>query len=635
MGRRALATFGVGVTAGAAAYAGLTTGVLTGGLPPLTRVAGVAGSLTGPPAAAAVRLDRFDGCEELRRWYVRAALPEVGPWGLGVPSVLVPIQVPAGERATTDARTSAGAAPDPTGGRGGTSGTGTNVQDRDVDESDVAKTDGRILARVTGRTLVVTDVSGSRPRELSRTTVPGPAVVHAELLLHGTRVLVVGDEASWPYRRPVRDPRVDVGAGARVGVGPGQAPPARTRLVSLDLTDATAPRVTDDRTVDGSMISTREYADGTVRLVLSSDQARLHFVQPGPGRSPAKALQENRRIVKSAPIDAWLPQVAPEDGPSRRLVGCADVRHPSQPSGFGTLSVVGFPFGHAEDLAATAVTAAGDLAYSSADRVFVATSGDGSTEVHAFALDGARTRYVGSGSVSGTVEDRWSLDEYDGHLRVAATGSGAGATAVTVLEERGDRLVRVGSVEGLGKGEELESVRWLGRLAVLVTFHNTDPLYTLDLTDPARPRVLGVLKAPGFSSYLHPVGPDLLVGLGHDATATGADLGAQVATFDLRDLQDVRRTDTLALGRDSEVGAEQDPRAFTYLPDQRTLITPVQSRRTGSARFVAVHVSPDGRLSETGSWVSATALGGDVRALSLGAGRVALVDDEVRVVRIG
>jgi hypothetical protein len=170
---------------------------------------------------------------------------------------------------------------------------------------------------------------------------------------------------------------------------------------------------------------------------------------------------------------------------------------------------------------------------------------------------------------------------------------------------------------------------------VLVTFRATDPLYTVDLADPTHPRVLGELEAPGFSSYLHPVGPDLLVGLGRDATATGVDRGAQAATFDLRDPGEVRRADTLALGRDSQVGAEQDPRSFTYLPDLRTLVISVQGWVTGRARFVAVHVTADGKLSAAGSWASGVGLGGEVRALPLGGGRVALVDDEVRVVRVG
>jgi hypothetical protein len=259
--------------------------------------------------------------------------------------------------------------------------------------------------------------------------------------------------------------------------------------------------------------------------------------------------------------------------------------------------------------------------------------------VHAFRLDPGRTTYVGSGTVAGTVRDRWSLSEYDGHLRVAtALGDPwqPRENSVVVLEERQGRLVRTGRVDGLGKGEQIKAVRWLGGRAVVVTFRETDPLYTLDLTDPARPRVEGELKIPGYSAYLHPVGDDLLLGLGHHATRRGTDLGTQAATFDLRDRTDVRRIDTTGFGPGTELGIEWDPRAFTYLPDQRTFVTLVAGwgLRRERSWFQAVRVADDGTLTRAGTWTANS--DGEVRTLPLGQGRAALVDgDRVRVVELG
>jgi hypothetical protein len=145
---------------------------------------------------------------------------------------------------------------------------------------------------------------------------------------------------------------------------------------------------------------------------------------------------------------------------------------------------------------------------------------------------------------------------------------------------------------------------------------------------------VGALKIPGYSSYLHPVGDDLVVGVGHDATSSGSDLGAQAASFDLRDLTHVRRVDTVGFGEQTDVSAGVDPRAFTYLPSERTLVTPVQDWMTGGSRFVALHVGSDGTLTETGSWVTRHYAGETVRTLPLGDGRVALVGDVVRVVDV-
>jgi hypothetical protein len=329
-------------------------------------------------------------------------------------------------------------------------------------------------------------------------------------------------------------------------------------------------------------------------------------------------------------------------------VACSAVRHPVEPSGFGTLSVLTFAPGKAGRLSTSAVAAAGDTVYSSAHRLYVATTSgtsgssttpatpDARTTVHAFALDGSRTSYLASGTLPGTLADRWSLDEYDGHLLAAvAVGSPwqPRDNALVVLGERGSRLVPVGRLDGLGRGEQIQSVRWLGDVAVVVTYRQTDPLYTVDLADPQHPRLAGTLRMRGFSGYLHPLGDNLLLGLGRDATATGVALGTRAATFDLRDLGHVRRTGSLDLRSVTDLATLRDPRAFAYLPGVRTAVFPVTGRF--ASRFVALHVGPDGSLTPAGSW---SALGSDAledRVLPLGGDRVALVGQDVRIVRVG
>jgi hypothetical protein len=616
---RAPTTFALGAAAGVAACAALGIGVL--GDQPGRGVA----RLAGVQPAAADELPAFEDCEQLRRWYVRDALEHVGPYGLEGPAMWY-----AAARSTASAD-ELGDPAVPV----GSSETGTNVQEADVDESDVAKTDGRLVFAMVARDLVVTDVSGERPREVSRTRLPGADLGNPELVLDGDRLVVVDGTPSWLGRGPIP---LDTPTPGRV-MAPWRAEP-RTRIVSVDVSDPSAPRVTRTRSIRGSAVSTREYADGTIRVVVHSDHPHLPFVTPGGGRTVKQATAANREVVRTAALTDWLPtitsSVSAESGP----VDCSDVRHPARSSGpakgSGTVTVLSLDAD--DDLDSTSVTASGDLVYSSATRLFVATSALRSTTVHAFRLDAGRTSYVGSGTVPGSVRDRWAFSEHDGHLRVAtALGDPwqPRENAVVVLEERQGRLVRTGRVAGLGRGEQIKSVRWLGTRAVVVTFRETDPLYTLDLSDPARPKVEGELKIPGYSAYLHPLGGDLLLGLGHHATAAGGDLGTQAATFDLSDATDVRRLDTVGFGRDTELGIESDPRAFTYLPEQHTLLTLVHSWSLGrdGSWLQAVRVSADGTLVRTGRW--ATSAGMEVRTLPLADGRVALVDGgRVRVIEL-
>jgi uncharacterized secreted protein with C-terminal beta-propeller domain len=192
----------------------------------------------------------------------------------------------------------------------------------------------------------------------------------------------------------------------------------------------------------------------------------------------------------------------------------------------------------------------------------------------------------------------------------------------------------VGSVDGLGRNEEIQSVRWFDDLAVLVTFRQTDPLYTVDLSAPRSPQVLGALKIRGFSSYLHPVGGDLVLGLGQDATRGGSTLGGQAATFDLSDLRSVTRLDTYGFGQETGVGA-QDPRTFTYLPEERLALTTVEDWGRGRTRLLALQVGQDGSLTAARTWRLDRWSGPQVRTLPLGDGRVAIVDRDVRLANLG
>jgi uncharacterized secreted protein with C-terminal beta-propeller domain len=299
------------------------------------------------------------------------------------------------------------------------------------------------------------------------------------------------------------------------------------------------------------------------------------------------------------------------DGRRSALVGCSDVRHPAGDTGFGTLTVVTFRTSDPVDSTAVAVITDSTLAYSSADHLYVATNSwqpmlgadaavvgrsASTARIYAFDLGDDDTTYAGSGTVPGWIADRWSMDEHDGYLRVAThlDGDRGGSNRITVLgPAAGGTLARVGSVGDLGPREQLQAVRWFDDLAVLVTFRQVDPLYTVDLTDPAHPRTLGELKIPGFSSYLHPIGDDQLLGLGTSTNARGVGTGAQLATFDITDLSEPARVGRLELGRGSYLPAAGDPYAFMYVPGHRTMFTSVYDRQ-GQSRIVEVQVAADG-----------------------------------------
>jgi uncharacterized secreted protein with C-terminal beta-propeller domain len=145
---------------------------------------------------------------------------------------------------------------------------------------------------------------------------------------------------------------------------------------------------------------------------------------------------------------------------------------------------------------------------------------------------------------------------------------------VTVMAEQDGRLATVGRLGGLGRGERVYAVRFVDDVGYVVTFRQVDPLYTLNLSNPARPRVLGELKISGYSAYLHPIGDDLLLGIGQDATEQGRTLGTQLSLFDVSDLRRPARLHRRTLPA-AYSEAEFEHHAFLYWPPSRLTVVPL------------------------------------------------------------
>jgi hypothetical protein len=196
-----------------------------------------------------------------------------------------------------------------------------------------------------------------------------------------------------------------------------------------------------------------------------------------------------------------------------------------------------------------------------------------------------RPVYEASGTVPGwllgsAATAQYALSEWNGALRVATTTGLFGwsgpppLSAVYILEQVGAQLVIVGKVGGLGLGEQIYAVRFSGPVGYVVTYRAVDPLYTLDLSDPAQPRVVGELQLSGYSAYLDPIDISHVIGIGQATNAAGHIEGTQISLFDTTDFAAPVRAAVfrLAFGHSE---AEIDPHALLYWPASRLLVIPV------------------------------------------------------------
>jgi uncharacterized secreted protein with C-terminal beta-propeller domain len=529
----------------------------------------------------------FDACDSFLEYVISHGVELVGPYGLGDPFG-VPMFAQAGSVTTMAAAERAGA---DTGGEAAHSG--TNVQVLGVDEPDMVKTDGERIVVLSEGMLIVADVTGPEPRVTGRLQIGDFSA--QSLFLSGDTVLLFG--SAWSPVMPL--------AESDTSIAPVPDSP-KVQLIEVNI--GNEPEIVRTMDIDGRFVSARMVED-TVRLVLSSGPVGLEWSYPtGSGlRAEREAVESNREIIRNSNVDNWVPfyVVADADGEvtaQGTLFDCERANHPAEFSGLDMLSVVTIDIGSGLDVVdATGVLATGDMVYASAESLYVATQNwqvwqwgrtgsfddrpqEISTEIHKFDIGNERvTNYVASGPVSGYLLNQFAMDEHGGLLRVASTTSPAwwgdgfeSESRVTVLEERDGELVEIGMVDGLGKGEQIYSVRFIGDAAYVVTFRQTDPLYTIDLADPTSPRVVGELKILGYSAYLHPVGDGLLLGIGQDATDTGQVKGTQVSVFDVGDPADPRRIDQFTLSEGSSSQVEYDHHAFLYWEPTGLAMVPVQ-----------------------------------------------------------
>jgi inhibitor of cysteine peptidase len=246
-------------------------------------------------------------------------------------------------------------------------------------------------------------------------------------------------------------------------------------------------------------------------------------------------------------------------------------------------------------------------------RVAVSTADLDTSYTTIFSIDisGPGLNLKASGTVRGTVVDRYAIDEKDGFMRIATTDLSNGTeTLVSVLSSD---LKLVGQVGGIGMGETMQSSRYIGDTLYLVTFRQVDPLFAIDLSDPRSPTVLGELTIPGFSTYLHPVDSTHLLGLGFEGHSM------KVSLYNVSDRTNPVEEQKLLLSDFSYSPALYDPHAVTYDPVRSLLIVPVSGLEVSMGQYqcAAYIFNTSGGISLKGM-VGSNNTGGVDRTLYIG-----------------
>ncbi len=472
---------------------------------------------------------------------------------------------------------------------------GTNVQVEGVDEADLIETDGKYLYLVSGNELIIVDARDSEDLSIAS---------RVQLKERPTGIYLSGDRLTL------------ISTGARGNPysswGYGNLRNATTTVTVLDLADRTAPTQVQKTEIQGSLVSSR-MVDGQLRLVLSQQR----FTLPSPelnndtvngkpyssgGTYESRADYLNR-VLEDA-IDSLLPtsrslSVEGEVLAKTRLISPGELREVlSARTSIATFNVHSNDAGPSD--VKTLLTKGATEIYATEESLYVFENSRGNfsnrfssraTTIRKFDFDADdhSITLAATGKVEGNLLNQFSADEYDGYLRVVTNGaSWNSGQSLFVLEQVGNQLKVVGTVDNLAPGEDIYSVRFLGERAFVVTFLRVDPLFAIDLSDPTNPTVAGELKIPGYSDYLQPLGEGFLLGIGRGANeSTGLFQEMQLSIFDVSNLSDPqltqrfsfeggRSTTSIATGNRWTRG-DNDSLAVSYFPSEQILALPIQS----------------------------------------------------------
>jgi hypothetical protein len=380
-----------------------------------------------------------------------------------------------------------------------------------------------------------------------------------------------------------------------------------TGVQVVDLSDKTAPVVLKNTAYAGRYVSSRRVGNA-LRAAVSSPMPALE-VQTWVNvnywdMSPAQAkheinkacdelIENNIEIINAVTLDDILPRKkGATESESEPIAKCEDIYGPATPAGTGLVTLISLDLDNPlDDQTDVAVVGQEGIVYASTTSLYLTTARDYAFDawvsgfwmdetsgIHKFDIESTASEalYVATGTVSGRMLDQFCLGEHEGFLRVATTTGSVWwedntlDNHIVILEESGGELSVASQLDGIGTDEEIYASRFMGSRGFMVTYLQMDPLFTFDLSDPYDPKVVGEWEGPGYSTYLHPYGDDLLIAVGVDE-----DWRTVISLYNLGDFANPTLVERQPLpGAGYETAALYEHKAFTFNPTTGELMLP-------------------------------------------------------------
>ncbi|RDU37110.1 hypothetical protein DRW41_10530 [Neobacillus piezotolerans] len=464
---------------------------------------------------------------------------------------------------------------------GGAGYSETNNQVQGVDEADLVKTDGKHIFQAEENEVRIIHAAPEEEMKLLSKISYNREFMPYQLFLHEGKLVVIGHQyhnIPQPYEQVVKDAKI--------------APIMHSaKAIIYDVKNPAKPVQVREVELEGGYVSARK-VEGIVYLVtrhhpeywlLRENEA----IDIRPKYSDT-ASKPSEQIVSYDEIN-YFPE---SKEPNYTMIAAIDLNH------------------HGKKAAVTTYLGSGEQLYMSKENLYLAIAnwaerprGDWNrltapdTTIHKFSIKGMDVEFQGSALVQGTVLNQFSMDEHDGYFRIVTTKGYAwddnspSSNALYILDKN---LKPAGKLESLARGERIYSARFMGDRIYMVTFKETDPLFVIEASNPAKPKVLGELKIPGFSNYLHPYDENHIIGFGHDTKFVAAkEAGAQpiiltdgvkISLFDVSDMSNPKEKFTKIIGgRGTHSPLNHDHKALLFNKDKGLFAFPISVYQNNKA----------------------------------------------------
>ena len=422
----------------------------------------------------------------------------------------------------------------------------TNTQEENVDEADIVKTDGEYIYYVSNNKVfivkadnleVVSEIYLSTEKETLRIS---------EIYIKENKLVILGN--GYLLQEPEISSENTEDSVRVNSIGDAKA-------FVFDIEDKTNPEKLREVSLEGRYMDSRMVEDNLYLISRKTaywyDGVEDYTILPALGDS-----------VTSNEI---------------KRVDCTDIIYFEGTDDSSFMIVGGFNINSDEEVSVETFFGAGEQIYASENNLYLTQTNYEdyvyNTTIYKFKLNNSRIELLAKGTVNGNVNDQFSMDEYDGNLRIATTSvivlepekteeyspgimrtTRAKTTTVNNLYVLNENLEEIGRLEDLAPDEKIYSARFIGDVGYIVTFKQIDPLFVIDLSDPTNPIVKGELKIPGYSSYLHPYDENHVIGIGYNTEENGyggtVNTTMKMSMFDVSDLENPQEIFNVDIGTD-------------------------------------------------------------------------------------